>query len=336
MASSTPKIRVVHYGLGHIGREVVQLLLQKPEFELAGVIDNDPLKAGCLLGEVLGLPSAPRIRISDDPETCLRRMRPDAVIHTTGSSVKKVFPQLVEILEAGAHCISSTEELLYPQFRNPALAAKLDQLARKKKVAILGTGINPGFAMEVLPLCLTGVCQSVSSIRVTRVLNAGHRRLPLQRKIGAGMDAKEFQRLVRAGKLGHVGLLESLMLLASGLGWKLERCREKIEPKLALSRLTTNHLVIPRGRVAGLHQIATGYRKGKAVLVLDLSMFIGAKESFDLVEIHGTPSIESRVNGGIHGDLATVAALVNAVPRVIESERTGLISMLDLPLPRIA
>src|SRR3989338_2996929 len=249
MASSTPRIRVVQYGLGHIGREVVQLLLQKPRFELVGVIDNDPLKAGRLLGELLDLAGAPRIRVSDDGPPCLARVRPDAGLHPTGSSVKRTFPQLVEILESGAHCISSTEELLYPKLRNSSLAEKLDQLARKNKVAVLGTGINPGFAMDVLPLCLTGVCQSVSSIRVVRVLNAGQRRLPLQRKIGAGTDVREFKNLVRAGKLGHVGLLESMLLLAESLGWKLDRWQEKIEPKIAPRRLTTNHLVIPKGRV---------------------------------------------------------------------------------------
>ena len=335
MASSTPRIRVVQYGLGHIGREVVQLLLQKPRFELVGVIDNDPLKAGRLLGELLDLAGAPRIRVSDDGPPCLARVRPDAVIHTTGSSVKRTFPQLVEILESGAHCISSTEELLYPKLRNSSLAEKLDQLARKNKVAVLGTGINPGFAMDVLPLCLTGVCQSVSSIRVVRVLNAGQRRLPLQRKIGTGTDVREFKNLVRAGKLGHVGLLESMLLLAEGLGWKLDRCQEKIEPKIAPRRLITNHLVIPKGRVAGLHQVATGYWKKKPVLVLDLSMFVGAKASYDLIQIKGKPSLESKITDGIHGDIATVAALVNAVPRVIESGKTGLISMIDLPVPRM-
>lgn len=336
MPSKRSRIRVVQYGLGHIGREVVRLLLQKPGFQLVGVVDSDPAKAGRFLGEILGLRGAPRFRIADDGPSCLARARPHAVIHTTGSSVKKIFPQLVDILHAGAHCISSTEELLFPELRNPALARKLDQLARRRRVAVLGTGVNPGFAMDVLPLCLTGICQSASSIHVTRVLDARYRRLPLQKKIGAGMQPGEFRRLARAGKLGHVGLLESLMLLAHGLGWKLDQWDEKIEPKIAPRRLATDHLIVPRGRVAGLRQVATGRRKGRAILTLDLSMFIGAGASFDRVQIKGTPSLESKVIEGIHGDLATVAALVNAVPRVVESGRTGLISMIDLPVPRMA
>ena len=318
-----------------ISVEVVRLLLQKPQFRLVGVIDNDPLKAGRLLGELLESPKAPKIRVSDDGPACLARARPDAVIHTTGSSLKRTFPQLVEILGSGAHCVSSTEELLDPGLRNPGLARKLDRLARRKRVAVLGTGVNPGFAMDVLPLCLTGVCQSVRSIRVVRVLNATHRRLPLQKKIGAGTTRREFKLLVEAGKLGHVGLLESLMLLARGLGWKLDRWTETIEPKIAPRRLATDHLVVPKGRVAGLRQLATGYWKGKSVLVLDLSMFVGAKVSYDLVQIKGKPSLESRVTAGIHGDLATVAALVNAVPRLIESGKIGLTSMIDLPVPRM-
>ena len=335
MASSNSKIRVVQYGLGHIGQEVVHLLIKKPRFALVGVIDNDPLKAGRSVSELLGMPHAPKVRVSGDGPACLARVRPDAVIHTTGSSVKGTFSQLVDILESGAHCISSTEELLYPDLRNPALARKLDRLARQEQVALLGTGVNPGFAMDILPLCLTGICQSVSSIHVTRVLDASHRRLPLQRKIGAGLNAREFKNLVRAKKLGHVGLLESMMLLAEGLGWKLDRCAEKIEPKIAPRRLATSHLVISKGSVAGLRQVATGFRRGKPVLVLDLLMFVGAKASYDFIQIKGRPSLESKVIKGIHGDIATVAALVNAVPRVIESGKTGLISMLDLPVPRM-
>ena len=335
MAPSKTKLRVVQFGFGYIGREVVQLLLQKPRFELVGVIDTDPNSAGRLVGDLLKIKDAPRVRVSDDATACLERSQPDAVIHTTGSSVKKILPQLIEIIQAGAHCVSSTEELLYAQLRNPALAMKLDGLARKKQVAVLGTGVNPGFAMDVLPLCMTGVCQSVNSIKVTRVLDAGRRRLPLQRKVGAGMNPNDFRKQVRAGKLGHVGLLESLLLLAEGLGWKLDKWNEKIEPVIAPRRLATEHLIVPKGRVAGLHQVATGYRRGKAVLVLDLSMFIGARESMDFIEINGNPSIASKVIGGIHGDRATVAALVNTTARVVDSGKTGLISMLDLPVPRV-
>jgi 4-hydroxy-tetrahydrodipicolinate reductase len=145
-------IRIVQYGLGHIGREVVRLLLRKPQFLLVGVIDNDPLKAGRRLADFLENGARTALRISNDAEACLRKARPDAVIHTTGSSVLGTLPQLEQIVRAGAHCVSSTEELLYPQLRNPATARRLHRLAKEKGVAVLGTGVNPGFVMDLLTL----------------------------------------------------------------------------------------------------------------------------------------------------------------------------------------
>jgi 4-hydroxy-tetrahydrodipicolinate reductase len=174
----------------------------------------------------------------------------------------------------------------------------------------------------------------VKAIKVTRVLDASRRRLPLQKKIGAGLTAGEFRLLVRSGRLGHVGLLESLVLLASGLGWKLDRWKETVRPRIAQRLLRTRYLTVPKGRVAGIHQIAVGYRRGKPAITLDLSMFIGADKSFDLVEIDGTPPIRTKVIGGVHGDLATVGSLVNAVPRLIESRKSGLLTVIDLAVPR--
>ncbi|MBV9463437.1 MAG: dihydrodipicolinate reductase, partial [Verrucomicrobiae bacterium] len=191
---SAKKIRVVQIGLGHIGLEAVKVLLGKPQFQIVGVVDIDPRKVGRKLPEFLEDKKAPDVDISASVPECLRASRADVAIHTTGSFLKDAFPQLREIVEAGAHCVSSAEELSFPRFRNPELSEELHRLAKRKKVAVLGTGVNPGFVMEVLPLCLSGVCQTAERIDVRRVLNAAKRRLPLQIKVGAGMTRAEFTR----------------------------------------------------------------------------------------------------------------------------------------------
>ena len=103
-------------------------------------------------------------------------------------------PQIETVLKARVPIVSTTEELSYPVGKNRALAKKIDALAKKAKVAVLGTGVNPGFAMDALPIMLTGVCERVDSVRIDRVQDARVRRLPFQQKIGSGLTDEQFQQ----------------------------------------------------------------------------------------------------------------------------------------------
>ena len=329
-------IRVVQYGLGPIGRSCALSLLDKAQsglVSLVGAIDIHPELAGRELAEVLGLREPTGISISNDARELLRQIRPDVVIHTTSSFLERVYDQIAGCLDAGASVVSSTEELFYPFDRHPELAQSLDELARDRGVCVMGTGVNPGFAMDMLAVTASGVCSAVRRIQISRVVDAGKRREPLQRKVGAGITVDEFTFRKEAGSFGHVGLRESASFVAQALGWRVERYVETIEPVVAAQRMVTECLTVEAGTVAGIHQHLIGFNGSKPVLELDLQMYVGANDPLDAVVIDGDPPVDLLVRGGIFGDTATVAALVNAIPLVVSAE-PGLRLSSELPVPR--
>jgi len=248
----------------------------------------------------------------------------DAVIHCTSSSFLDVYEQLTEIARAGLHCVTSCEEAMFPYHGFHELAGKLDDLCIKRTCTVVGTGVNPGFVMDTLALTLTAACQRLESVRVLRVVDAGTRREALQRKIGAGLSEEEFHRLAQDKKIRHVGLTESLVFLADALGWNLDEVNEDIAPVMA-----------DTGKVAGVRQHARGVSQGREVLRLELQMYVGAPNPRDEIEIAGEPPLKLVLEGGVAGDVATPALLVNTLAQLPDA-RPGLHTMRTLGLPRIA
>jgi 4-hydroxy-tetrahydrodipicolinate reductase len=327
-------IRVIQYGLGAIGRASARLALSRPGIQLVGAIDRDPKLTGKDLGEVLGLQRKLDITVTDKPVVLFAQTPADAVIHCTASSFVEAYEQLTEIVRAGLHCVTSCEEAMFPYYRHKLLAGKLDDLCIQKSTAVVGTGVNPGFVMDTLALLLTMACQRIDAVRVLRVVDAATRREALQRKVGATMTKAQFNDLNKQRKIGHVGLAESLVFLADGLGWALDEVKESVAPVLARKTVKTEFLTVSKGSVAGVHQFARGIRGGKEVLTLELQMYVGAPHPRDQIEIIGEPPLRLVVEGGVPGDIATPAILVNSLPRLVEG-RPGLHTMRTLGLPRM-
>ena len=206
------------------------------------------------------------------------------------------------------------------------------QLAKKAKVAVLGTGVNPGFVMDALPIMLTGVCERVEAIRVDRIQDARIRRLPFQQKIGAGLTREQFQAKVDDGSVRHVGLAESITMIADALGWRLDKVTDDIEPKMADSAVSSEFLSVAAGQVCGLVQDGIGYRNGEPVITLHMEAYLGAPESYDAVEITGSPALKMKLAGGVHGDIATASIAVNSLPKIL-TVSPGLHTMRDMPVP---
>jgi 4-hydroxy-tetrahydrodipicolinate reductase len=297
-------------------------------------VDIAPKKAGRDVAEVIeGDRPATGIQISDDADQALADQAPDVVLHTTTSFLDGVADQLIRCARAGAHVVSSTEELSFPYRRSPEVAERLDRVARQEGVAFVGTGVNPGYAMDTVPLLATGACTDVDAVEVKRAVDAGERRGPLQAKVGAGLSPQAFEEKRAAGGFGHIGLRESLHMLAEGLGWPLEDVEEDLQPVLADTAVDTGVRAVDAGAVAGIHHTAVGQVDGVDRLSLDLKMYVGADRSYDAVTVDGTPPIDLRFRGGIFGDTATVGMLVNMVPLVADAS-PGLHTMTDLPVPR--
>jgi len=327
------KIRVVLYGLGAIGSSVAKFLLKKEGIEIVGAIDIAKDKVGKDLGEVLQTGKRVGVVVSDDYKKVLSKACAHIVIHATGSYLKDVYPQIAPLAEYGVNVISTCEELSYPFLAEPELAKKLEVLGIKYGVTFLGTGINPGFLMDTLVIMLTGACQEVNKIKAERVMNAAKRRVPFQRKVGAGLSVSEFKKKIEKKVItGHVGLEQSIGLIASALCWKLDKIEaDSVEPVIAMENVASESIKVRKGDVAGLRQQARGFMKRKNVITLDFQAYIGAKEEYDSITIDGVPPIRQKITPCVHGDLATVAVIVNAIPKVMNAA-PGLATMKDLPV----
>ncbi|HLH06252.1 MAG TPA: hypothetical protein VKW78_03355 [Terriglobales bacterium] len=324
------KIRAIQYGVGPIGASLVRLMRQKQAIEVIGAIDTDPAKAGRDLGEIAGASDAPwGIQITAD--TDILTQAADVVVHSTSSHLPAVMDQLSACLAAESCVISTCEELAYPYRKYPDLAKKLDEEAKSWGVALVGTGVNPGFVMDKLVLTLGAAAQRVDSVYVTRIVDASKRRLPLQKKVGAGLTPDEFKEQVAAGTIKHHGLPESIAMVADGFGFEIDEITERIEPVIAPEAVRTEFLEVSAGRAAGVHQIACGHSKGKEKISMELQMYVGAPGSSDTIELRGEPNLTLTIPGGTHGDLATSALVVNAIPTILAAP-AGLKTSRDLPL----
>src|SRR5262249_16755080 len=240
-------IKTLHYGLGPIGAAIVKQVAHRSGFKIVGAVDVDPAKVGRDIGDVVRLNKRLGVKVSGDAAKVLKTAKPDVVVHCTGSSLKDVMPQLEAILKTGTAIVSTTEELAYPGYTNIRQSRQLNALAKKAKVGIVATGVNPGFAMDALPIMLTSVCERVDRVTVTRIQDARMRRLPFQQKIGAGLNTEQFQRKLEEGAVRHVGLTESVAMIADSLGWPLDRITDDVQAKLASVTISSEHLAVDPG-----------------------------------------------------------------------------------------
>ncbi len=328
------KVKVVLYGVGAMGTRIAKFLLEKEGVEIVGAVDITDEKVGKDLGEILGVGMQLGIVVSDDSEAVFSRVKADIMVHATTSFLKQVHPQVAEALEHGINVVSTCEELAYPYTSEPKVARKLDELAKEHNVTVLGTGINPGFIMDTLVIALTGVCQEVDRIRMTRIVNASWRRGSFQKKIGAGLSIKEFRDRIEGKTItGHVGLVQSVSMIAAALGWELDGIEvDPVEPVIAETPIESETIRVEPGKVAGLRQCSRGMMGRGTVITLDLHAYLGAKEEYDSISIEGVPRLHVKITPPIHGDIGTVAMVVNSIPKVLRAP-PGLVTMKDLPIP---
>jgi 4-hydroxy-tetrahydrodipicolinate reductase len=327
--------KVLIMGLGPIGAGIARQLLARKNFKVVAAVDIDPAKAGRDLGDVLGGERRTGVKVTPDIVAAIRKTKPQAAVLCTSSSLKKVWPQLEAVLKLRVPIVSTTEELSYPWFSNRPLARKIDAAAKKAKVGVVGTGVNPGFAMDALPIALTAICERVDSVRVERIQDARIRRLPFQQKIGSGLTPEEFAEKVKDFTVRHVGLTESVAMIADALGLQLDRVTDEIQPKIAREAVESRFLKVPAGRVCGIVQDGIGYVSGEPRIALHMEAYLGAPETYDRVVVDGSPKLDVRAEGGYHGDVATASIAVNTIPKLLNA-RPGLHTMRSLALPSFA
>jgi 4-hydroxy-tetrahydrodipicolinate reductase len=322
-------IRILQIGIGPLGLKIFKFISERKGLETVAAVDKNPDFTGRDLGEMAGRPDS-GVLIGNDISAAFKRRKPHVAVLTTVSGMKSITPQIEEIVALGIPVVSTCEELSFPWNTFPKLAARIDKAAKKNKVAVLGTGVNPGFLMDALPVFLTAVCQEVKSVTVSRFQNAQFRRIPFQKKIGAGLELSDFEKKKKDGSLRHVGLTESMHLIAHRMGWKLDKTEDIITPVIAEKMIVTEDMTIQKGNAAGVRQIGNGYSGGKVKVKLIFQATVGEPESYDEVIIEGMPHIHSKIAGGVNGDVATCAITLNAIPQILRST-PGLKTMVDVP-----
>lgn len=326
------EIRVIIFGVGAIGGEIARLLLRRKGVKIVGAVDAAPDKIGKDLGDAIGLERKLDVMVLRSLDDL--NVEADVAIHATTSFLKDAYPQISALIRHGLNVISTCEELSYPYVVNEEIAKEIDELARRHGVTVLATGINPGFVMDTLVITLTAACQEIKYICAERIIDAAKRRLQFQKKIGIGLRPEEFREKAAKGEIiGHVGLRESIAMIASSLGWKLEEIEENpAEPIISSEKVKSKFMSVDPGYVAGLSQKAYGIISSEPKVTLMFKAYLGAREEYDYIMIDGEPMICARISPCIHGDKGTAAVVVNSIPRVI-SASPGLKTMKDLRVP---
>lgn len=331
------KFRVVQWGLGAMGSGMARLMLEKDGLELVGGIDMRPDYVGKDLGDVLGAGRKLGVAVTSDPASVLDKEKVDLVVIATTSWTKEQMPDLKKILSAGINCISIAEEMSAPEAQSPALAAEIDALAKANGVSILGTGVNPGFVLDLLVVALSGVCHKVERIEASRVNDLSPYGPTVMKTQGVGTTPEQFAAGVADGSIvGHVGFPESIRMISEALGLGVTRIEESREPIVSKVYRETPHVKVQPGMVAGCAHVAVGYANDKPVVKLvhpqQIHPHLEGQGTGDYINIYGKPEIHMSTGPEIAGGIATMGVAVNMIPHVVAAT-PGLKSMCDLPVP---
>lgn len=307
-------VRVALVGYGAIGAWILAYCLERGD-EVRAVVDSDPAKAGKTVRELSRLNLDVRV-LADVRQVNFDQV--DVAIFAAQSHLAQMSEEMQYVLRKKVRVVSTCEELAFPDLAHDKTAIQLDAAAKENEVSVVGVGVNPGFVMDWVPALVASASKNPTEIHVTRSVDVSRRRKQLQNKMGVGLSKAKFERGVAEGTIGHVGLPQSLRLIALSLGHEVSGLSTGITPVLG-----SNNYVM------GASQFAEG-RAGACRIRLDLEMTMTSTD-FDLVEVKGDPPLKLRFENGVFGDSATVALTVSAAER-IKAARPGLITVLEFPL----
>jgi 4-hydroxy-tetrahydrodipicolinate reductase len=319
-----------------MGGGMARLMLEKPGLEIVAAVGR-PRHAGKDLGEVLGLGKNLGVIVTDNPETVLDKEKVDCVGLATTSWTAAQMPDLRKILGAGINCVTITEEMADPEAQSPKLAAEIDELAKKNGVSVLGTGVNPGFVLDLLIVTLTAGCHSVERIEASRVNDLSPYGHTVMKSQGIGTTPEAFRAGVADGTIvGHVGFPESIHMISEALGLGVDRIEQSREPIISKVYRETPHVVVEPGMVAGCTHIGIGYRADKEIVRLvhpqQIHPHLENQPTGDFIHIFGDPEVNMAIKPEIAGGKATIGIAVNMIPHVVAAT-PGLKRMIDLPVP---
>ncbi len=333
-------IKVVIWGFGAMGRGMADMLLSKKGVEITGVCDLNSELIGKNIFEILDSKQNDRsdIIVTNKINDILNKKNCDIVLLATDSYTKKAFPKIKLVLRKGINVISTAEEMAYPKAQEPELAAELDRIARENKATVLGTGINPGFIMDLLVVALTGTMTDVTHIEANRVNSLSPFGPAVMEEQGVGITVDEFTKGTKNKTLaGHVGFSESVNMIADAIGIELDAFKQQMSPIVTSVDRKSKYGEALKGNVAGVNMTGQGIVDGKVFIDMkhpqQIEPELEGTHTGDYINIEGTPNINMAITPEIDGGIGTIAVCVNMIPHVLNA-RPGLKTMIDLPVPR--
>jgi 4-hydroxy-tetrahydrodipicolinate reductase len=331
------KIRVVQWGLGAMGSGMARLMLEKEGMEIVGAVDLRPDYEGKDLGDVLNVGRKLGVTVARDPKGLLDKAKADVCVQAINSFTKECMPEMKLVIESGLHLVTIAEEMAAPDAQQPELARQLDDLAKKNGVAVLGTGINPGFVLDGLVVFLSAACLRVDRIEAARINDLSPFGPTVMKTQGVGTTPEQFEAGIKTGEIvGHIGFPESIRMISDAIGLGVDRIEQTRRPIISKVYRETPHVKVQPGMVAGCEHIGTGFRGDKEVIKLthpqQIHPHMEGVKTGDYVTIFGEPEIHVVNSPEVPGGKGTMAVAVNSIPNVVRAT-PGLKRMTDLPIP---
>ncbi|MGW6656085.1 NAD(P)H-dependent amine dehydrogenase family protein [Rhodococcus sp. NPDC055024] len=345
------KHKVIVWGTGVVGKLVIRELLDHPEFELVGVIVHNPEKDGVDVGTLIGVEPV-GLAATIDSEAALA-VDADAVAYfgPTAEFAVENIANMSRSLLSGKHVVStSMTPLVYPQVCPKEMLEDLENACRESGKSCFTTGIDPGFANDLFPMTLMGVCGRVDSVRVQELLDYANYAGDYSSTMGIGVSV-DTPAVLEIPEVLIFAWGHTIPMIADAVGVKLDRIDTVYEKWAATEPITYPFGVIEPGQCAAVRFEIRGWVGDEAKIVIEHVNRItndaathwpratSVENDVYRVIIKGSPDItqETAFRGALDGDpitggcLATGMRAINAIPMLDDIE-AGLVSALDLPL----
>jgi len=339
--------RVIQWSTGNVGHFALRCIIGHPELELVGLWVHGAAKAGKDAGALCGLPPV-GIRATTDADALLA-LDADCVCYTATADLRpfEALEDICRILASGKNVVSSSVvPLVHPRSFFPEVRDRLADACRQGGTSFFTSGVDPGFANDLLPLVLSGLCERWEEVRILEIINYATYDQPqvLFETMGFGKPLDHTSLLLAPGSLTFAWG-GTVRLLAEGLGVELETILETHERRPATQPIRIGAHTVQPGTMAALRFEVQGIIDGRPAIVVEHVTRLDDALAPDWptgkgyrVVIKGTPALRCDFEfEDEHGDLAvggvlvTATRLVNAIPAVCRAA-PGLLSMLDLPL----
>jgi len=341
--------RVIVWGTGYVGRRVIAEIVDHPCFELAGVIVADPDKHGRDAGDICGI--APTGVVASTDIDAALALEADAVAYygPTAEQARDNIDNMTKALRAGKDVVStSMTNFVWWPTADRWMAEPMEVACAEGGTSCFTTGIDPGFANDLLPMTLTGVCGRVDRVTASEILDYATYTGDYA-PMGFGEPA-ERRAVLEIPEILIMAWGGTVPMMASAMGVELDDITTTYDKWVTPRAIEFENGVIEAGTVAGVHFTINGMVSGEARIVLEHVNRITNDAAPDWprgriapndvyrVDIEGSPTIRQETTfRDAHGDavaggcLATGMRALNAIPAV-RAAAPGMLSTLDLPL----